>query len=137
MEAARNDQTGDFTKHNSFPQFFSIYISEDGDVSDGGGGGGDYDFSIYLKHGWLMWAAWGILGLLQFASMRYLKVFWRVNRIIHVISGFSILIITLVMGLLAMKRGNWEIEKLWHTVMGFAILLAVVIVVIGGLIAAA
>lgn len=66
MEGARNDATADFVQHNSWPNFFTIYISEAGDVTDGGGGGGggDYDFSIYLKHGWLMWAAWGILGLL-------------------------------------------------------------------------
>jgi hypothetical protein len=101
---------------------------------DSGGGGGDYDFSIYLKHGWLMWAAWGILGFIQIASNRYLKIFWKVNRLIHVFSGFSIFIITMVMGLLAIKRGNWEIEKGWHTLMGFTILCAVGLVIIGGLI---
>lgn len=73
------------------------------------GGGDDTDFTIYLKHGWLMWASWGILALLQVISNRYFKVFWRFNRWVHVVSGMSILIITLVMGLLAMKRGNWEI----------------------------
>lgn len=100
----------------------------------GGGGGGDYDFSIYLKHGWLMWAAWGILGLIQLASNRYLKMFWRVNRAIHIFSGTSIFIITMTMGLLAMKRGDWKIEKMWHSIMGFIILCMVGLLCIGGLI---
>lgn len=64
-------------------------------------------------------------------------MFWKFNRIVHVFSGISILIITLVMGLLAMKRGSWEIEKLWHTLMGFAIMCAVGFLVIGGIFTAA
>eukprot|EP00347_Sterkiella_histriomuscorum_P024123 403332230 len=132
MEAARNDATSDFIKHNHWPEFFSIYISKSGDVYESGGGGG-YDFSIYLKHGWVMWAAWGILGLIQIISNRYLKVYWKANRIVHTLSGVSILILTLVMGLLAMQKGSWEISKLWHTLMGFIIMVAVGFIVIGGI----
>ena len=63
-------------------------------------------------------------------------MFWRFNKALHVISGTSILIITLVMGLLAMKRGGWKIDIMWHTVMGFIIMVAVGVIVLGGVIAA-
>lgn len=41
-----------------------IKIDDQSNVVEYIGGGGDYDWSIYLKHGWLMWAAWGIFGFL-------------------------------------------------------------------------
>lgn len=49
----------------------------------------------------------------------------------------SIFIITMVMGLLAMKKGDWKIQKGWHTIMGFIILCAVGLVMIGGFIVGA
>ena len=109
-----------------------MIIDSNGNVSDYSGGGGGTDYTIYLKHGWLMWAAWGVLGFIQVLSNRYLKVFWKFNRIVHIVSGTSIFIITMVMGLLAMKTSSWEIEKAWHTMMGFIILCAVGLVMLGG-----
>ncbi|CDW78026.1 UNKNOWN [Stylonychia lemnae] len=55
----------------------------------------------------------------------YLKVFWKVNKVVHIISGTSILIITMTMGLLAIKKSGWIIEIGWHHIMGFITLLAV------------
>jgi hypothetical protein len=59
---------------------------------------------FFVYHGWLMWTSWGILGLVQLLSNRYLKAFWLINRWIHTISGLAILILTLTYGLLAMKN---------------------------------
>ena len=66
---------------------------------------------IAYVHGWLMWAAWGLLGLFQILTNRYLKLYWKVNKIFHVIFGFGVLILTFVMGLLMIKQMRWEIEK--------------------------
>lgn len=137
MIHARNAGTSDFIRHKGVGSF-KIHITSDGSVYEvgGDGGGGDYDYSIYLKHGWLMWAAWGILGLLQIVTNRYLKVFWKFNKLLHVFSGVTIFIITMTMGLLAMKKGNWLIEISWHTIMGFGILVAVGLIMIGGFLSA-
>lgn len=58
-----------------------------------------YDFNLY--HGLLMWTAWGILGFIQLASNRWLKGYWYLNMWIHRIAGTSIMIITLIMGIMA------------------------------------
>lgn len=48
-----------------------------------------------------MWTAWGILGFIQLASNRWLKGYWYLNMWIHRIAGTSIMIITLIMGIMA------------------------------------
>lgn len=77
---------------------FAILIDTSGSVMDLA------ETPFYEIHGWLMWASWGILGLIQLISNRYLKVFWMVNRWIHMVSGTAILALTLTYGLLAMKK---------------------------------
>jgi hypothetical protein len=59
-----------------------------------------------------MWTAWGILGLVQLATNRYLKAGsgWRYSMWIHRISGSLTLVITLTMALLALKHADWEVE---------------------------
>lgn len=83
-----------------------------------------------------MWGAWGILGMIQVISNRYLKVYWKFNKLIHVISGTAILAITLTMGFLAIKKGDWEIEINWHSIMGIIVMGCVSAIVLGGFFAA-
>ncbi len=58
-------------------------------------------FDFYVYHGLLMWTAWGLLGFIQLASNRWLKGYWYLNMWIHRLAGTSIMIITLIMGIMA------------------------------------
>jgi hypothetical protein len=79
-----------------------------------------------------MWTAWGVLSILQLASNRYLKTNWKINMWIHRITGTIILLITFVLGFLALAKKNWTIDKDLHNVSGFIILVVVLILVLGG-----
>ena len=57
-----------------------------------------YDF--FTTHGWFLWAAWGILALLQISSTRYLKQYYRFNMIFHILSGLLIVFATLFFGII-------------------------------------
>jgi hypothetical protein len=46
---------------------FEITINADGTIEINEGD------NFYVIHGYLMWFAWGVLGLLQIVSMRYIK----------------------------------------------------------------
>lgn len=86
-----------------------------------------------LYHGWLMWTAWGVLGYVQLISNRYLRVYWKINRWVHLISGLIILVLTLSYGLLMMKEVGWKIIKDWHPIIGFLVLISVGLICLGGL----
>ena len=86
-----------------------------------------------LYHGWLMWTAWGVLGFVQLISNRYLRVYWKINRWVHLVSGLIILVLTFAFGLLIMKEIGWKIIKDWHPIIGFLVLLSVGMIAIGGL----
>lgn len=79
-----------------------------------------------------MWAAWGIFGLIQLVSNRYLKVYWKLNMWVHRISGSIIWLLTLVMGFMAISRANWEVTYSPHNILGFCITLLVTLLVLGG-----
>lgn len=59
-------------------------------------------------HAWFMWLAWGVLGLLQIASVRYLRVFYRFNMMIHIVSGLIIGAATLIMAFVAYSFYGWD-----------------------------
>jgi hypothetical protein len=61
---------------------------------------------FYVIHGWLLWAAWGIFGLVQISTTRYLKAQWRYGMWIHGISGITIMMLTIVLGLMAGGGGG-------------------------------
>ena len=59
---------------------------------------------ILLIHGWVLWVAWGILGMIQIISIRYTyilricdKVAYKMKLAVHVINGIAILILTIIM----------------------------------------
>lgn len=64
------------------------------------------EVDFYSIHGWFLWGAWGILGFLQLASSRYLKIFYEWNMIFHIVEGSLILLLTLFFGILGIRKNN-------------------------------
>ena len=81
-----------------------------------------------------MWTGWGFFGLVMIISNRYLKHLWWLHMWIHRIAGSIILLITFIMGFLALKNmaDPWEIEVALHNLIGFSILCVVLLVVMFG-----
>lgn len=84
-------------------------------------------------HGWVLWAAWGLMGFLQIASLRYLKMFPKINLWVHVINGTAMTVLTIIFSLSAFKYYDWEISLGIHSILGFIVLVAVCLVSLGGL----
>ena len=92
-------------------------------------------------HGWLLWASWGVLGMMQIVSIRYMRTFTACDKIIknfnmllHISGGILILVITLTMTVLAIKKYNWALH--WnmnlHSAFGLAVMIAVVVITVLG-----
>lgn len=94
----------------------------------------DPPFDFYALHGFMMWAAWGVLGLVQLFTNRYLKGGngWRYTMWVHRISGTLTLVITWTMAMLALKRSGWRVEAGVHQILGVVILSLVTVIVLGG-----
>lgn len=94
---------------------------------------GKDEVDIQYIHGWLLWAVWAPLGLIQFFTGRYLVVYPRIKYWVHLISGLSIGIVTLVMSLLVFKYYEWELRDDRHDKIGFATLIIVGFIILSGL----
>jgi len=68
-------------------------------------------------------------------SNRYLKPFYRAYIWIHIVSGFLILLGTMVLGGIALEEIGKVDPTYVHTVMGFITFLITILIVIGGLVA--
>jgi len=100
-----------------------------------------------LLHGWIMWGAWAILGLLQVASLRYLsesKVFSLCNKRVknfsmwlHAFNGLIILAATIWMSIVALKYYSmeWRWKQELHSSFGFTVLFATSFIVFIGFLA--
>lgn len=53
---------------------------------------------------------------------------------IHRFAGTIILLVTYIMGFLAIKNLNWEVEAVLHNLLGFSILVVVLLIVIAGVV---
>jgi len=53
----------------------------------------------YEQHGWFMWSAWFIVGLLLLVTKRYAKKYWRVMHYLHAGLGYFVLVVTIVFAL--------------------------------------
>lgn len=62
-----------------------------------------------------------------------MKIFWRFNFIIHVISGFFIFIVTIVLSIMGIKEVGWAIMDCAHCALGLIVLLTVSFIVFGGM----
>lgn len=87
-----------------------------------------------MIHGWVLWAAWGLLGLVLLLSSRYLKTF-RFAIYIHIIAGMLVLIATLFMSFLALRKAEWEISGDPHDILGVIILASSVFITLTGFMA--
>lgn len=110
-----------------FSKIMKLQISKSGKISIAG------SFDLYLLHGIAMWAAWGILGLLQLSSTRYLKMYWKSSIWIHRISAMLIWTTTFVMALWVFAQDEWELKQGLHPAMGLAILVCVTFPLLGGI----
>ena len=113
--------------HHSNRGYFSILINSFGDVISA-----DEGFDFFKFHGCMMWVAWCLLGLIQISSNRYMKVYWKYSMWIHRVGGAIILLITLIIGGIAINKLGGEIELGWHTTLGFIVFLLVSLLVFGG-----
>ena len=105
--------------------------------------GGPIDI-LYL-HGWILWASWGVLGMIQIVSLRYLpsynicctKTIKNFNMLLHLSSGVLILIATLTMSLLALEYYDWTLRwnQSLHSAFGLGIMFATIFVTLLGFIA--
>lgn len=90
---------------------------------------------ILFYHGWMMWVSWGFFGFFMIASNRWLKRFYWLHMWIHAVSATAILIITFIMGFLAIKDLGWTIDTTNpHPVIGFCVLCIVTLIVIAGIV---
>jgi hypothetical protein len=90
-------------------------------------------FDVLYLHGWILWSAWSILGLMQLISIRYIKPyhlcmssFKNCGLWLHVISGVLILIMTVTMCLLAFNFYSWHLRfnQSIHSAIGFIVLIS-------------
>lgn len=95
-------------------------------------------FDIYVFHGWTMWVSWGILGLIQLMTNRYLKIYWKYAIYIHGICGTISLILTCVAAFMMIDHMNWSLPEdpnyIWHPIMGLTVLTSVALISMGGII---
>ena len=76
---------------------WTIKVLADGIVVEG-----DLDITDLLRvdefeqHGWWMWSAWYIVGLLLLVTKRYAKKTWTLSHYLHAVLGYFILIVTIV-----------------------------------------
>jgi hypothetical protein len=98
-------------------------------------------FDMLYLHGWLLWSAWGILGMIQLVSVRYLKPYnlclTRLKNFglwLHIVSGLLILLTTLTMSMLAFRYYDWSLRigLNLHSLLGFLVLISVGLVSILG-----
>ena len=106
--------------------YWGIKIGTDGTILE------DDPVNFNKIHGFLMWTAWGVLGLVQLVSNRYFKVYWRHVMWVHRISGALILLITLVMAFMALSHKKWYLEVGIHQIIGVTILTLVTLIAVGG-----
>ena len=66
-----------------------------------------------MLHGWLLWNAWGVLGFLQLASVRWMQIYFKINLWLHIVNGLIIGGFTLVMSIYAINY-DFKSNKFVH-----------------------
>jgi hypothetical protein len=94
-----------------------------------------------LIHGWVLWAAWSILGLVQLVTIRYSrmlsicerKVSYNMKIALHLVNGLAILILTIVMSVEVIKYFDGMLHTYnLHSSMGLAVLFSTCGIVVLG-----
>ena len=89
--------------------------------------------SFFLIHGFSLWSAWCIFGMIQIMSNRYFKHHWRYNMWIHRISGSVILLTTLIYASYALYK--FDRFEAFHVELGIYTLVGVSVPVFSGILA--
>lgn len=90
--------------------------------------------SFFLIHGVVLWLVWSVVALIQIASNRYYKHYWRFNMWMHRIFGVIILYSTVFYG----GYGYWKLGRVYddgHAILGLATLAVILFLVLSGVIA--
>lgn len=98
--------------------------------------GAGVGFSLTNLHGWLLWVGWGIFGFIQILSNRYGKKYWQYYMWVHRFGGTFILLSTIAMSIVGIKKLNWELTgDEGHYIIGLIVFFAVLFVALGGVFA--
>lgn len=88
---------------------------------------------VYFRwKGWFMWVSWGLIGMLQIVTARYIKVFWKVNMWLHLAQGIWLFLVTIILGLHALSRYDYHLTTDPHGRNGSFVMTTVGIIVFGG-----
>jgi L-asparagine transporter-like permease len=87
---------------------------------------------IVIIHGWFLWIAWGLLGMVQIFSTRYLKKYWRVNILVHTVVGTLILVMNTLFCIAGFRKMKFTFELEVHNVLGIICMISTAMVVAGG-----
>ena len=104
-----------FVKHDQWDNW-TFKVTEKGDVDSEA-----VDFTDLLRsdkleqHGWYMWSAWFIVGLLLLVTKRYAKKTWTLSHYLHMLLGFFTLGVTIIFALNVTK---WEPFDDIHNALG-------------------
>jgi hypothetical protein len=82
----------------------------------------------YEQHGWWMWSAWYIVGLLLLVTKRYAKKTWLLSHYLHALLGYFVLVVTIVW---SFKVLQWRFDEL-HFVLGTITLFVTIIGALSG-----
>ena len=138
MIYAFNPSTYKFTDHGKNYGYFTIKLNSDGSCSGGSGGGGIGGLSnVGVIHGWVMWATWTIIGLLQIITARYLKHWWQFSECMHITLGLLCGALSLFGSLIMLKHLSFTFyfSDQRHNLFGTIFSVVGLLLVIGGVLA--
>ena len=118
----------EWIKHDKF----SVWSLE---IDERGIGAADIDLKDLLRnydeeaHGWGMWSAWFVVGLLLLVTKRYAKKHWKIMHYLHAALGYLALVTTIFY---AMQLTHWDVFGNFHNTMGTLVLFCTILVSITG-----
>ena len=98
-----------------------------------GVGGSSVSNEFFVTHGIVLYIAWFLFGFLILLSKRYVPAPFLGMHAVHALSGFVVLILTVVMCLVTISKYGWIIKNDFHTILGTVVLALVFLVVFLGI----
>jgi len=102
-------------KHEEYG-VWSLQLTENGGIDEG-----NLDINELLRvdeyetHGWWMWSAWYVVGLLLLVSKRYMKKTWKFSHYVHALLGYFTLFVTIYW---SFKMLEWRFSDSLHYILG-------------------
>lgn len=128
MSYAYRKGTSDFSKKHSDWGVWTMMIQPSGEVTHAKLNITEFMRSENIElHGWFMWSAWFVVGLLLLVTKRYAKKTWVFSHYLHAILGYFTLIVTLVF---AFRVAKFEPFESIHNALGT---LCVIVTIVGSL----